>query len=179
MLEVTFPDLELWDELNQRFVIQKNGTFRFEHSLLSISKWEMKYKKPFLVDDNKTPTELLDYFECMCLDKSFNKGMVDSASADILARYINEPQTATTIKVHKKPGQRQSIMTSEVLYASMAMNGVPFLADKWPLSRLMSVLGVIGDANTDPKDKKMSRAEMHEENQRINAIRRAELKSKG
>lgn len=178
MLEIHFPDLELWDETNQRFIIQKVGTFKFEHSLLSIAKWETIHKKPFLVDVDKTPEELLDYFKCMCTDNSFDKNFVDNEAVNKLATYINESQTATTIS-NRGSKPNHTILTSEVLYASMAMNSVPFSADKWPLSRLMAVLGVIADAQTDPKDKRMSKSEIAEQNREINAQRRKEFNTEG
>ena len=53
MLEIVFPKTEFFDNDRQIFITIKGGTFHFEHSLLSISKWESRFKKPFLVPGEK------------------------------------------------------------------------------------------------------------------------------
>lgn len=181
MIEVTFQDEELFNQKTQQFVIRPVGTFRFEHSLLSVSKWETIHKKPFLTDIvPKTNSELLSYVECMCMDKGFDVLKADADSINKIMEYISTPQTATTIKERpRKPGDNLRITTSEQIYASMALNGVPFSAEKWPLSRLMSLLGIIADINTDPKEKRMSREEVAEQQHRLNMERRAALGSEG
>lgn len=64
MLEITIPELELFDEKTLRFSHTPSATLKLEHSLLSISKWESKYKRPFLKKtDVKTPAEMLDYIK--------------------------------------------------------------------------------------------------------------------
>ena len=50
MLTITIPEIEEWDEVNECFRRSKAQTLQLEHSLVSISKWEMKWKLPFLSD---------------------------------------------------------------------------------------------------------------------------------
>ena len=48
MLRITIPSAELWDEQNQEFIQTKEQTLQLEHSLVSLSKWESRWCKPFL-----------------------------------------------------------------------------------------------------------------------------------
>ena len=61
MLQITIPANELWDEKNEVFINVKETTLQLEHSLVSLSKWESKWNKPFLANNNKTTDEILDY----------------------------------------------------------------------------------------------------------------------
>ena len=67
MLQITIPEVELWDEKNQRFINVRQQTLSLEHSLVSISKWESKWCKPFLTKQEKTLEETIDYIKCMTL----------------------------------------------------------------------------------------------------------------
>ena len=51
MLEIKIHESESFDNEKQEFIIEKEVTLQLEHSLISISKWESKWNKPFL--DNK------------------------------------------------------------------------------------------------------------------------------
>ena len=59
MLVITIPDKEYWDPVKEEFVNPKGWTLSLEHSLVSISKWEAKWQKPFLSDKEKTPEEII------------------------------------------------------------------------------------------------------------------------
>ena len=48
MLKITIPGQEFWDEGKEEFVSTKGTTLQLEHSLVSLSKWESKWHKPFL-----------------------------------------------------------------------------------------------------------------------------------
>ena len=183
MLKITFAKAELFNNETQQFFDIPGGTFNFEHSLLSVSKWESKYCKPFLTDDEtftKTASEWMYYFKCMCTNENFNPALITSDTQTKLLEYIKRNQTATRIKPSKPdPGKSKPYMSSELLYANMANTNVPFTAERWPLSRLMALLGIIADQNTDPKDKQMSADETREMQRRLNEQRRKEMNSKG
>ena len=52
---------EGWDAENEEFVKPKTQTLQLEHSLVSLSKWESKWHKPFYSKKEKTEEEMLDY----------------------------------------------------------------------------------------------------------------------
>lgn len=176
MLKVVFPDSEYFDNQRQLFIDVKGGTYYFEHSLLAISKWESKYRKPFLTQDTKTQEEWYAYIGCMALDKNFNLLLLTNQDAYIkILKYIKEPQTATRI-TSRNDSPSSTYVSSELLYANMAQSGVPFIADRWHLSRLMALLGIIGEQNTPPEKKRMSENEVLEYQHNLNQERRAALK---
>lgn len=68
MLRIEIPiSPEGWDEEKQEFVEPKIQTLQLEHSLVSLSKWESKWCKPFFSTTDKTYEEVLDYIKCMTL----------------------------------------------------------------------------------------------------------------
>ena len=67
MLQITVPAVEAWDDLHEKFIYTKEQNLRLEHSLVSISKWEAKWHKPFLTDQPKTNAEMIDYIKCMTI----------------------------------------------------------------------------------------------------------------
>lgn len=44
MLTITIPANELFDESKQEFISTKEQTITLEHSLVSLSKWESKWR---------------------------------------------------------------------------------------------------------------------------------------
>lgn len=50
MLEIDVPEMDYWNDVTDTGIHCPSMHLRFEHSLLSISKWESKWEKPFLVD---------------------------------------------------------------------------------------------------------------------------------
>ena len=48
MLQITVPSYEGYDGTRNLFIETKEQTLVLEHSLVSISKWESKWHKPFL-----------------------------------------------------------------------------------------------------------------------------------
>ena len=65
MLQITVPKNELWVPAISEFIYIKEQTLQLEHSLVSISKWESKWRKPFNSTDVKTREENIDYIRCM------------------------------------------------------------------------------------------------------------------
>ena len=57
MLPIYVKGGELWDEAKEELIVVKPTLLKLEHSLISVSKWESKWKKPFLVPDEKTEEE--------------------------------------------------------------------------------------------------------------------------
>ena len=65
MLKITVPAAEFWDEIHEEFVYKKEQALQLEHSLVSLSKWEAKWHKPYLSRKAMTIEETIDYIRCM------------------------------------------------------------------------------------------------------------------
>lgn len=70
MLEIIIPKQEYFDESCGEFVYVPEQHLTLEHSLVSLSKWESKWHKPFIQEESKTMEESLDYIRCMTVNKN-------------------------------------------------------------------------------------------------------------
>lgn len=183
MLQITIPapESEDWDEKKEEFTyhtIGKPYTLCLEHSLVSISKWESKWHKPFLSSE-KSDEEFLDYIKCMTLthnipDEAYTRLTVENVNE--IAEYVNNPMTATTFsKENKKPSRE--IITSEIIYSWMITLHIPVEFEKWHIRRLLTLIRVCEIHNTPPK--KMSKRDIMSRNSALNAARRKQFNSKG
>lgn len=179
MLEIVIPSTELWNEEKQEFVFIKGATLKLEHSLVSLSKWESKWCKPFLSKDDKTREETLDYIKCMTLTQNVDADIYSYITDDNINKivtYINAPMTATTFREENKGGSRE-IVTAELIYYWMIALNIPFECQKWHLNKLLTLIRVCNVKNQPPK--KMSKREIMSRNASLNAARRKQLNSKG
>lgn len=179
MLWVTVPAVELWDERTQEFVSTKEQTLQLEHSLVSLSKWESKWCKPFLSKNDKTNEEILDYIRCMTITQNVDPVVYKCLPPDVVKQindYIEAPMTATTITDNKKGGSRE-IITAEIIYYWMIALNIPFECKTWHLNRLLTLVQVCNIKNQPPK--KRSRREIMSRNTALNAARRKQLNTTG
>lgn len=181
MLVLDIPERELFDESTDRFIKIKAQTLKLEHSLISISKWESKWLKPFLTKERKTKEELLDYIKCMNTNPVQDTDIVQYLSADEINKiieYIDSPMTATTVTFfdEKKPKSKEETITSELIYYWMISAEIPFECEKWHINRLFALLKICSAKNA-PK-KKMTK-DMAQSQAALNAKRRAILKTRG
>ena len=99
MLQLVLPRIEGWDEENEEFVtIAKEQKLTLEHSLVSLSKWESKWHKPFLTKDTKSVEETLDYIRCMTLTQNVDPNTYKRITNEHINRvnaYIADSMTAT------------------------------------------------------------------------------------
>lgn len=180
MLKITIPEGELFNEETQEFITCKEQTIQLEHSLVSLSKWESKWHKPFLGKEEKTFEETIDYVRCMTITQNVDPNVYKFLSNDNIKEindYIGDPMTATTFNEIKGGSKSREIITSEVLYYDMIALNIPFECQKWHLNRLMTLIKVCDIKSQPPK--KMSRRELMNRNAALNAARRKQLNSKG
>lgn len=177
MLELNIPSLEFYDEAANEFIYVEGGLYRFEHSLKAISLWEAKYKTPFLHYE-RTDDELKDYFQCMSVDRVIPRILLTQSVSQEISEYMADTQTATTITDTQSKKSSKRIITSEVLYAMMAMSQVPFDCDKWHINRLLMVLQIIG-IESNPNKPKMSKRDIMSRNKALNEARRKQFNTKG
>lgn len=180
MLKITIPSMEIYDPEENLFINTKEQTLSLEHSLVSISKWESKWRKPFLSKDSKTIEELKDYIRCMTLtqnvDPDLYKFIPESVIRTVLD-YIDEPMTATWFRDDKSKPKSREVITSEIIYYWMIAQGIPFECQKWHLNRLLTLIRVCSEKNAPQK--KMGKKELLSRNKALNAARRKAHKSKG
>ena len=172
---------EGWDEAKQEFVEPKTQILQLEHSLISLSKWESKWHKPFYSNKNMTVEETLDYIKCMTLTKNVSSDLYDHITReninDVMA-YIGDPMTATTFAKDSKTTGGREVITSELIYYWMIASNIPFdPCEKWHLNRLITLIRVCGVKNTPPK--KRSKRDIMSRNAALNASRRRQMNSKG
>lgn len=180
MLQITIPSVEQWDEIREEFVCTKEQSLMLEHSLVSISKWEAKWKKPFLSKKEKTKAEITDYVRCMTVTQNIDPKIYDFLTNDNITsvnKYIEAPMTATWFPEKQSGNSSGEQITSELIYYWMIALNIPFECQKWHLNRLLTLIRVCNNKNKPPK--KMSRNEIMRQNAALNAARRKRLNSKG
>jgi len=67
MLQLEIPEREFFDDNTSSFILYKKESLQLEHSLVSLSKWESIWCKPFLSPVQKTLDETTDYIKCMTI----------------------------------------------------------------------------------------------------------------
>lgn len=181
MLRIKIPiSPEGWDELKQEFVEPNYQVLELEHSLVSISKWESKWCKSFLSNNNKTDEEIFDYIKCMTITEDVDPIVylhLTRELVDEIYDYINAPMTATCFSENSRDKGPNEKITSELIYFWMVSFGVPFECENWHINRLMTLLRVCSIKNTPPK--KMSSKEIANRNRSLNAARRSKLGTRG
>lgn len=184
MLRITIPGDEQWDSDKEEFVqLRKDQTLQLEHSLVSISKWEAKWRKPFLRKDPMTDEEIIDYVRCMTLTQNVDPEVyryLTNENFEQVNQYINAPMTATWFSEEKegkgKAGRSEQI-TSELIYYWMIALNIPSEYQKWHLNRLLTLIRVCNVKNQPPK--KMSKKEVLSRNRALNEARRQQMNTRG
>ena len=180
MLRITIPAIELWDENKEEFINTKEQTLQLEHSLVSLSKWESKWNKPFLSKDTKTEEEELDYIKCMTITQNVDPNIYKFIPLNVreeIKEYINAPMTATWFSEDKNTKSSSEQITSELIYYWMIAQNIPFECEKWHLNRLITLIKICIIKSQPPK--KMGKKAIMSRNAALNAARRKQLNTKG
>lgn len=182
MLEITVSAGELWDEKSEMFINNDRPTkLQLEHSLVSISKWEKKWHKPFLVDGEKTIEESRDYIRCMTLTKNVDPDVymfLNQENFNEVKAYIDDPMTATWFSGDEGKGKLNGEqITSELIYYWMTVFHIPSEYQKWHLNRLITLIKIC-DIKSRPA-KTVSRDETIRNYAALNEARKKELGTKG
>lgn len=181
MLQITIPSVEIWDEAKQEFAYFKEQKLNLEHSLVSVSKWEAKWGKPFINRQEKSLEETIDYVRCMTITQNvppeIYKNLTDENIRQV-NEYIEAPMTASWFSEEpgsKAPSRKQ--VTSELIYYWMTVFNIPMECQKWHLSRLITLIRVC-EAENRPRKKK-SNKELYSRNRALNEARKKRAHSKG
>lgn len=185
MLKIVVPATvvgEVYDETKEEFIsiTTKQQTLQLEHSLVSLSKWEMKWHKPFLIRKKKTTEEFIDYVRCMTLTQNVDPNVYKGLTPDLIAEisaYIDAPMTATTLPKRNNNSSSRERVTSELIYYWMITHNIPFECQKWHLNRLLTLIDVCNVKGQKPK--KMSQSELHAQYRAINAANKRKFNTRG
>jgi hypothetical protein len=182
MLQITIPGRELWDEKKQEFTYTKDQTLSLEHSLVSISKWESKWHKPFIGKDAKTNEEVVDYIRCMTTTQNVDQevyAFLTPNNIKIVNDYIEDKMTATWFNERKDipPRTNSEQITSELIYYWMVALEIPFECQRWHLNRLLTLIRICNIKSKPAK--KQSKREILSNNAALNAARREKLGTSG
>jgi len=183
MFFINIASVEFYDELTERFIPPVNESLMLEHSLVSLSKWESFYEKPFLGSGAHTHEEDLKYIEFMTISPVSSLKVYDKLSQEDLNQitgYIDAKMTATTFKeLPSRQGVNNSgeFVTAEIIYYWLVALNIPFETQYWHFNRLLALVRVLNQKNAPGK--KMNRRDSAAERSALNASRRAQMKSTG
>ena len=180
MLEIIVPFFEEFDEQHNLFIPHKEQRLTLEHSLVSISKWESKWCKPFLSKDKMSYEETVDYIRCMTLTKNVDADVysrLTNGNIRAVEAYIDAPMTATTFSNMEQRSNKREIITAELIYYWMIALNIPFECQKWHLNRLLTLIRVCNIKSQNPK--KMGRRKTMAQNRSLNAARKRAMNTKG
>lgn len=181
MLKLEIPAQEWFDETKNEFVATRSETLQLEHSLVSISKWESKWKKPFLSVATLEGEELNDYIRFMTITQNIKPDTyrnLTSKNLDEIKNYIGDSMTATWFKEDNKPKSRR-VITAELIYCWMSEFGLPFeTCQKWHLNRLLTLIRVCQEERSGKKDPRSKRKQMQDRT-KLNEARKRKYRTKG
>lgn len=190
MLSIVVPPVELWDEVKQEFTNFTGAKLILEHSLIAISKWEAKYKKPYLSKEKKTSEEFRYYVKCMTITPNIPDlayRCLTPGNLKEIQVYIDSPMSATTFHEDKNHPHSNEKITSELVYYWMVANQIPFECEKWHFNRLMNLIKICGIKNQESQkrqkgargSRKMASSSHLASMSALNAQRKAALGTKG
>lgn len=186
VLDLFIPSQEYWDENKNEFITTRDTTLHLKHSLISLTRWEQKYKRRFLDEGPNNPEEILWYIKCMTMNREPISDLVyQSISEDDYEKvknYIQDPMTATTVpKKQPKQGEKPEKLSSELIYYYMTALQIPFDCEKWHLNNLLTLIELASykNAEASPNTKKRSKSEIMRDYASINRKNRARFHSKG
>lgn len=180
MFTITVPGESVFDEATMEFGTRGDTVLELEHSLVSLSKWESKFEKPFLESINKTPEELLSYIELMIVTPNIAPDVLNRLSNENVAEinaYLNAKMTATWFSDERDSKSTGEIITAELIYYWMIGFEINWEAQYWHLNRLFTLIRICSAKQQKPK--KMSRSDIAARNRKINDERRERLGTRG
>jgi hypothetical protein len=179
MLTIIVPSVDLFDETKQEFVVEPEVILELEHSLVSLSKWESIYEKPFLGED-KTADEVVGYIKTMTLSPNIAPEVflrLSDQNLKEIDEYINQKMTATWFSEISNAPKSRDVITAELIYYWMITFQIPFECETWHLNRLFTLIRICNLKQSKPQ--KMGRGEIAARNRELNEQRKAQLKTSG
>lgn len=180
MLTITVGGTDVYDESSDTFGTQGGVELQLEHSLVSLSKWESEFERPFLGSESKTPDEVLAYIGFMVLTPNPPGDFLQKLSKEnmeAINAYMERKMTATWFSEIAPKSRSSETVTAELVYYWMTIFQIPFECETWHLNRLFTLIRICNVKQSKPK--KMSRSEIAARNRELNAQRKAKTGTKG
>lgn len=181
MLTINIQGKEFWDYETEKFCYSDSVVLEFEHSLVSVSKWEAKFHKPFLTNDKKTEEEMAGYVEAMLLTPNVSRETLDCLTEEhviALGEYVNDPMTGTTFSNLPEHNTKSSErLSAELIYFWMSQYQIPYEAREWHLNQLFTLIKTHYAKTQKPK--MMSKNARVQTMAELNAQRKAKLGTSG
>lgn len=181
MLTITIQGDELWDDEAEKFCYTDTVVLQFEHSLVSLSKWEARFHKLFLTPDKKTEDEMAGYVEAMLLTPDVSSDVLNRMTEDqvrAIDAYINDPMTGTTInELTQNKSRTSERLSNELIYFWMSQYNIDKSHEHDHLNRLFTIIKV-HHAKTQ-KPQKMNKQKNIQTMAELNAQRKAKLGTTG
>lgn len=180
MLKITIPAVDEFDDDRQVFIESEEVTMELEHSLISLSKWEAIWEKPFLSHEQHTDEQALSYIQMMTLTPNIAPDVYQRLTDDNLQQinaYINAKMSATWFTDKAGPRNRD-IITAEVIYHWMFSASIALECENWHLNKLFTLIKVFNEKNS-PEKNKMNKKDLLKRNRELNAQRQAQHNTSG
>lgn len=149
MLKITIPAREFYNDTTNEFFSVCETQLILEHSLISLSKWESKWNKAFLVKREKTYEQNIDYIKCMTINSGVDPNAylaLTEQNISEIYEYIKAPMSAVFFPEEDGPPGKD-VVTAELIYYWMISLQIPFECSKWHLNRLLSLIRVCNMKN--------------------------------
>jgi hypothetical protein len=176
MLVIDVVTKESYDETTEKFVKEDCVRIELEHSLVSLSKWESVFEKPFLSKEQRTDEETIAYIEMMIVGPKPSPEVfyqLLTNHVDEIKEYVGGKKTGTTIPKGPGTSTYRETISSELIYYWMDSLNIRSDAQHWHLNRLFTLIQVHAVKNS-PK-RKMS----PEERRALNKQRQAQYNTRG
>lgn len=158
MLTIVVPGVESFNDETEQFVTTKDVVLSLEHSLVSLSKWESRFEKPFLTNDKKTSEETFGYIQEMSTEGEISLEVLHRLTNENIRAindYIEAKMTATWFNDAKKQSSfRSDVITAEIIYHWLVALQIPFEAQYWHLNRLITLVKTINEKNAEASSNK-------------------------
>lgn len=180
MLKIIIPSSEFFNQASSEFLTTPEVKIDMEHSLVSLSKWEAEFEKPFLSKENKTPEETSGYLRAMALTPDVSPEVFQRIPLEVISQintYIGAKMSATWFTEVPGAPKSREIITSEIIYYWMTALNIPFECETWNLNRLFTLIKVTNQKNSPAK--KMGKGEQLAQQRRLNAERMASNNTTG